>query len=169
MIFLSRGKSPSLLIVPGFEDFVKTTQGTVPRINKPKWIKFLQFAPGANIHAPGLPTIKEGDNAGKALGYFDTESGAKDIDMPEQEVVDFLTTHEKYGVEFIAAKEKETDTGLSIEIFEPEGEKGFYCKRCDQSLQTAQEVNGHKTSKKHQIQEEEFYEAFRKRLKTNTK
>lgn len=169
MIFLSRGKSPTLLIAPGYEEFIKTTQGTVPRVNKPKWIKFLQFAPGASIHAPGLPVVKGGDSAGRAQGFYDTEAGALDIGMPEQEIVDFLTTHPKYGVEFIAAKEKETETGLSVEIFEPEGEKGFYCKLCDQSLQTAQAVNGHKTSKKHQIQEEEFYEAFRKRLKTNTK
>lgn len=168
MIFLSRGKSPSLLIVPGFEEFVKTTQGTIPRVNKPKWIKFVQFAPGANIHAPGLPVTTDGPEAGKALGFYDTEYGANDIDMPEEEIVDFIKTHPSYGVEFIAAKEKETETGLSIEIFEPEGEKGFYCKLCDQSLATAQAVNGHKTSKKHQIQEEEFYEAFRKRLKSNT-
>ena len=169
MIFLSRGKSPSLLIVPGYEEIVETTSGKVSRVNKPKWVKFIQFAPGANIHAPGLPVRMDGENAGKAQGFVDTEYVAKDINMPEQEVIDFLTGHEKYGVEFIAAKEKETETGLSVEIFEPDGEKGFYCKLCDQHLATAQAVNGHKTSKKHQIQEEEFYEAFRARLKSNTK
>lgn len=168
MIFLSRGKSPSLLISPGFEEIIKTTSGNVSQVTKPKWIKFIQFASGANIHAPGLPVRMDGDTPGKAKGYFDSEYGARDIGMPEQEIIDFLTTHPSYGTEFIAAKEKETDTGLSVEIFEPEGEKGFYCKLCDQSLATAQAVNGHKTSKKHQIQEEEFYEAFRKRLKTNT-
>jgi hypothetical protein len=167
MIFLSRGKSPSLLIVPGFEEIVQTTRGKIPVVNKPKWLKFTEFGAGANIHAPGLPTRADEDNL--AGGYLDTEQVAKDIDHPEQEIIDFLQTHPKLGVEFVQTKEKEAETGLSIEIFEPEGDKGFYCKLCDQSLATAQAVNGHKGSKKHKIQEEEFYEAFRKRLKTNTK
>jgi len=167
MIFLSRGKSPSLLIVPGYEEIVQTLHGKLPVVHKPKWLKFTEFGLGANIHAPGLPTFDGQDN--KAGGYLDTEQVAKQEDIPEQEVIDFLQTHPKLGVEFVQTQEKEADTGLSVEIFEPEGEKGFYCKLCDQSLQTAQAVNGHKTSKKHQLQEEEFYEAFRKRLKTNTK
>lgn len=168
MIFLSRDRSPSLLMIPGYEEIVKTVHGNVPVIKKPKWLKFTAFGANASIHAPGLPVRKEGENAGRAQGYLDTEIAARENDLPESEIITFLESHPWNGVEYIAAKKEEAQNGLSIEIFEPEGEGGFYCKLCEQSLQSAQAVNGHKTSKKHQIREEEFLENFREQLRKNT-
>jgi hypothetical protein len=166
MIFLSRGKSPSYLMIPGFEEIVQTVHGNLPVIKKPKWLKFLAFGPGAQIHAPGLNTRHDQD--GKAGGFLDTEVAARKLDLPEQEIIDFLKTHPSYGTEFTIAQRDESELGSNEEFIVPDGETGFFCKLCEVSVSTAQGLTGHKMSKKHQIHEEAFYEALRERLQKHT-
>lgn len=169
MIFLSRGKSPSYLMIPGYEEIVQTVHGNLPVVKKPKWLKFTAFGPGAKIHAPGLSTRKDED--GKAGGYLDTEHQARKLQVEEQDVIDFLQNHPSFGVEYTEAKRDESETSTNEDFIVPEGDGGFYCKLCEISVSSIQGLTGHKMSKKHQIHEEAFYKALRERLKqhTNTK
>ena len=166
MIFLSRGKSPSYLMIPGFEEIVQTVHGNLPVVKKPKWLKFTAFGPGAELHAPGLSTRK--DQEGKAGGYLDTEHAARRIGESEQDIIDFLENHEANGVEFVVAQRDESELGNNEEFIVPEGDGGFYCKLCDVSVSSPQGLTGHRMSKKHQIHEDAFYEALRERLKQLT-
>ena len=165
MIFLSRGKSPSYLMIPGYEEIVQTVHGNVPVIKKPKWLKFIAFGPGAEIHAPGMATKKNYD--GKAGGYLDTEHAARRLQVEEQEVIDFLENHEAFGTEFVAAK-REDEEATHDEFIVPEGVGGYHCKLCGKSVSSIQGLNGHKMSKSHQAHEEAFFEALREKLKEAT-
>lgn len=166
MLFLSRGKSPSYLMIPGYEEIVQTVHGNLPVVKKPKWLKFTAFGPGAEIHAPGLSTRKDMD--GKAGGYLDTEHAARKLQVEEQDVIDFLETHPSNGVEFAPAQRDESETSTNEDFIVPEGD-GFFCKLCEVSVSSIQGLTGHRMSKKHQIHEEAFYEALRERLKQHTK
>jgi len=145
MLFLSRGRSPSILMVPGFEEIVKTIHGNIPQIRKPLWLKFNPT--NSPYEAPGLPTQW---GTGKAWGYLESGHAARKIGVTEEEVVDFLLNHDSHGVEFIGI----TEDGKEIEndeiYFVPEGDGGFFCKLCASHLKNAQGKSGHKKSNAHQ-------------------
>lgn len=149
MLFLSREKSPSLLMVPGFTRVVETVHGALPEVKKPIWVKFRQI--GTPMVAPGLPTKKrDGEAVGRAQGYVDTEQYAREIDVEENALIDFLQNHKSHGVEFIGLSEEGTEITPQDSVFVPNGDGSFYCNVCAQHLSTAQGVTGHKMSKKHQ-------------------
>ena len=144
MLFLSRGKSPSILMVPGFEEIVETIHGNIPRVKKPIW---LRFSPASQpFEAPGLPTQH---GTGKAWGYLETGHASRQIRMPEQEVIDFLLQHSSHGVEFIGISEDGKEIENDEAYFVPEGDGGYFCKLCDSHLKNAQGKAGHAKSNAH--------------------
>lgn len=152
MLFFSSGKSPSLLYRSGGVNFIDTPQGMMRQTHQPKWIKFRAL--NAPIFQPGLPG--KGEYPNEAWGRLNTETVAEDIDEPQKEIEKFLLKHKEYGLSFIAVSE---DTGSEADFVDSEmivtqkgkgNKKSFYCKLCERSLATAQAVNGHKTSDKHQ-------------------
>lgn len=144
MIFLSRGKSPKLLMVPGYEEIVQTLHGNIPQVKKPVWVAFQPAS--TPFEAPGLPTQW---GSGKAYGFLDTEQAARQAGMPEEEVRDFLLSHPSHGVEFIGISNDGDEITDEERFFVPEGEGGFYCKLCDKHLQSSQAKAGHTGSKEH--------------------
>lgn len=151
MLFLSRGKSPTVLMVPGFEEIVQTTHGNIPRVKKPVWLKFTPAS--VPFEAPGLPAKWK---TGKAFGYLDSQHVARQAGVTEEQVIDFLTSHPDHGVEFIGVMQdgEELKSGEDA-VFVPEGEKGFFCKVCEKHLASVQGVTGHKMSAEHQTKMEE--------------
>lgn len=145
MIFLSRGKSPSLLMVPGFEEIVQTVHGNIPQIKKPVWLKFQAAA--QPFEAPGLPTQW---GSGKAFGYLDSEVAARKVGMSKEDVEQFLLSHPSHGVEYIGISEGGEEITDEERFFIPEGEGGYFCKLCEQHLRNGQAKAGHTGSKAHQ-------------------
>lgn len=146
MLFLSRDKSPSFLIVPGYEEIVQTIHGNIPQVKKPIWLKFQPFH-GEGMESPAMP-MRQGNNT--AMGSLDTETTARQTGLTNDEIVEFLQKHESYGVEFVGVEERggemsENDEGFLI----PEAEGGYYCQLCDKHLANAQAKAGHRTSKTH--------------------
>lgn len=145
MLFLSRGRSPSILMVPGFEEIVETTHGKIPQIHKPVWLKF--SATNMPYEAPGLPTQW---GTGKAWGYLESGHASRTTGRSEQEVIDFLLAHQSHGVEFIGIAEDGKEIENDEVYFVPEGDGGFFCKLCDSHLKNAQGKAGHTKSNAHQ-------------------
>ena len=145
MIFLSRGKSPSLLMVPGYEEIVQTIHGNIPQVKKPLWLRF--NASTRPFEAPGLPTQ---GHSKKAWGYLKTDEAARKLGVDEQEVIDFLLNHPSHGVEFVGVSEDGDEITDEERFFIPEGEGGYFCKLCEQHLQNGQAKAGHTGSKAHQ-------------------
>ena len=145
MIFLSRGKSPALLMVPGYEEIVQTTHGNIPQIKKPVWLRFQPA--NTPFEAPGLPTQW---NSGKAHGWLDSEHAARQAGVEAAEVEDFLRSHPSHGVEFVGISEGGDEITDEERFFVPEGEGGYFCKLCEQHLQNGQAKAGHTGSKAHQ-------------------
>jgi hypothetical protein len=71
-----------------------------------------------------------------AEGILNSALAAKQADMDEQEVINWLLHHDDYGVSFIAVDEDE-GVPLAAEevVLEKAGEKGWRCKVCDQYIQ----------------------------------
>jgi len=163
MLYLSRGRSPSLLMVPGFEEIVQTIHGNIPQVKKPVWLKFTPMDMG--FEAPGLPTQWD---SGKAYGYLETEHAALQSGMEEAEVISFLNDHASYGVDFIGVNEEGKEVMSADDgIFVPEGEGGFFCKICQIHLANAQGLSGHKRSKAHSEAFEVALSAARGKLTSN--
>jgi len=155
-------------MIPGFEEIVQTVHGNLPVVKKPKWLKFTAFGAGAQIHIPGMEARH--DENGMAGGFLDTEVAARRIKESESDIIDFLENHEAFGNEFTSSTAQGNGSELTSneEFIVPEGDGGFYCKLCEQSMSSIQGLNGHKSSKKHRIHEEAFYDALRDRLKHHT-
>jgi hypothetical protein len=155
MLFLSRERSPSLLMVPGYTRVVETIHGALPEVRKPVWVKFRPI--GTPMIAPGLPAKRrDGESVGKAQGFVETEQYAKEIGIEESRLIDFLQTHNSHGVEFIGLTDEGTEIAPEDSVFVPNGEGAFYCNVCAQQLSSIQGVTGHKQSKKHQMLFEEY-------------
>ena len=153
MLFLSRDKSPSLLYLTGGASFIDTPQGKFRQVSQPKWIKFVPL--NEPMFAPGL--VSRTGNRNEAWGILDTRKVAMDLDVPVEEVDEFLMRHQDFGMEYIAVSE---DTGSEIDTIDdmsivPKG-KGYFCKLCDKPLGSHQAVNGHKTSRLHQERREQY-------------
>ena len=149
MIFLSRGVSPSFLMVSGYQRAVETDRGTVMDVRVPKWLKFSKL--GTPMAAPNLPAKKsEIDMVPRALGFVDTEIAAREMRMSEQEIIDFLYQHPDYGVEFVSLEDESKETATQDSVFIENGDGTYYCNLCAQHLSSIQGVTGHKQSKIHQ-------------------
>jgi hypothetical protein len=155
MLFLSRGKSPSLLMVPGYTRVIETIHGSLPEVKKPVWVKFRQI--GTPMIAPGLPAIKkEGEAVGRAQGFLETEQYAKEIGVEESVLIEFLSNHRSHGVEFVGLSDEGTEIAPEDSVFVPNGDGSFYCNVCAQHLTSIQGVTGHKRSKQHMKLFEEY-------------
>jgi CO dehydrogenase/acetyl-CoA synthase beta subunit len=145
MLFLSRGKSPSFLIVPGFEEIVQTIHGNIPQVKKPIWLKFAPFD-GEGMETPAMP-MRRGQNT--AQGSLETTVAARVTGLPEDEIVDFLKNHDAYGVEFVAVEDREQEIEDNDEAFLVSEASGYYCQLCDMHLKNAQARAGHRMSNAH--------------------
>ena len=146
MLFLSRDKSPSFLIIPGFEEIISTTHGNIPKVHKPVWLRFRPFGEGSGgMECPDLPN-RRGEN--KALGSLSTESEAKRTKLDEQEIIEFLEGHIANGVEYVGVVERTEEDIVDDAFITPKG-VGYYCQLCDADLKSTQAIAGHKTSNKH--------------------
>jgi hypothetical protein len=145
MLFLSRGKSPSFLIVPGYEEIVQTIHGNIPQVRKPIWLKFSAFD-GGGMETPAMP-MRQGSNT--AQGSLETAVAARITGLQEDEIIDFLKNHDSYGVEFVAVEDRGREIDDNDEAFLVATDTGYYCQLCDMDLKNAQARAGHRMSKAH--------------------
>jgi hypothetical protein len=145
MLFLSKGKSPSYLLIPGMMEIIDTIHGKVPSVRKAKWAKFTALH--TPVHAPGLAGLKKYD--GKVWGTFETKIEAKKLDVEDEYLRDALLGHPKYGVDFIAVDAKGQEASADERYILPNDDGTFFCKACEKVLSNGQAVAGHKSSKAH--------------------
>ena len=164
MLFLSREKSPSFLIVPGFEEIVQTIHGNIPQVRKPIWLKFNAIG-GVNgkegIESPQMP-VRRGET--KALGTLDTTVAARQTGLDEDEIIDFLKGHECNGVTFVEIEERDLDVD-NDEGFFVSTATGYHCQLCAKDLANAQAKAGHRMSKAHKQAFAAAIEAAQEKLK----
>lgn len=157
MLFISRHRSPSFVMLQGRRDVIDTNMGKVVMATKPTVIQFspLQGAFNTNL----LPPI---GNKREARGSLRTEVVARKLaeknqgffddngnDVTEDRVVSFLFTHREYGREFVAIGADGSEVKEEDQVFIPEGDEGgYYCTVCDKHLKNLQAKEGHKTSSK---------------------
>ena len=166
MMFLSRDKSPSLLYRSGSVEYIDAAHGKFPVTKAPKWIKFQAL--NMPIFAPGLPS-KSKNKPSEAWGQLNSDRCADLIGEDAKEIESFLLTHRDFGLEWVAVDpETGSESGFVDEMMlvpqkDPEaGIDGFYCKLCEKYLASAQAVNGHKTSNKHQERREDYLNHLKK-------
>jgi hypothetical protein len=160
MMFLSREKSPSLLYRSGNVEYIDAPHGKFPVTKAPKWIKFQAL--NAPIFAPGLPS-RNSAKPNEAWGQLNSERCADLLGEDAKEIEQFLLTHRDFGLEWVAVDQEtgsETDFVNNQMIIAQkdaeDGSEGYYCKLCEKYLASAQAVNGHKTSNKHQERAENY-------------
>jgi hypothetical protein len=76
-----------------------------------------------------------------AEGILNSSLAAKQADMEEEEVINWLLHHDSYGVQFVAI---DGDSGVP-----KAGEKGWRCTVCDQYIQDDRGKKAHLESRKH--------------------
>jgi len=158
MLFISRDKSPSYVMVHGLRE--EYASGALKKLIYPGIVAFSRLEQPFEVSY--LPVKK-----GVAQGKLRTEEAAKALrkaghtfldeegeDVTEFRIIDFLFGHDDYGVEYVAVG---TSTGQEILpkdrfLIEQSPDSGFshYCRLCKQSFKNIQGAEGHVSSNKHQ-------------------
>ena len=148
MLFLSRDKGLKLVHTQVHKYAHRTKTGMVSEIVPGRRVQFQKLA------TPMPCSLFKSKDSGSfrwgAEGILDSKLAAKQADMEEQEVINWLLHHDGYGTKFVAVGD-ETGTPIAPEevIFEKAGEKGWRCTVCDQYFQDDRGKGGHLESKKH--------------------
>jgi hypothetical protein len=149
MIFLSRDKGLKLVHSQVRKYVHRTNSGNVTEIVPGRRIQFQKLA--LPMPCSTFPEKGSGFRWG-AEGILNSALAAKQADMEEQEVINWLLHHDDYGISFIAVDEDE-GVPLAAEevVLEKAGEKGWRCKVCDQYIQDDRGKKSHLESRKHKF------------------
>jgi hypothetical protein len=158
MIFLSRDKGLKLVHSQVRKYVHRTNSGNVTEIVPGRRIQFQRLA--QPMPCSTFPEKGSGFRWG-AEGILNSALAAKQADMEEQEVINWLLHHDDYGVSFIAVDEDE-GVPLAAEdvVLEKAGEKGWRCTVCDQYIQDDRGKKGHLESRKHKYNASKLEESI---------
>ena len=149
MLFLSRDKGLKLVHTQVRKYVHRTNSGNVSEIVPGRRIQFQRLA--SPMPCSVFPEKGTSFRWG-AEGVIDSSLAAKQADMEEQEVINWLLHHDDYGVKFVAIDE---DSGVPLAaeevVLEKAGEKGWRCKVCDQYIQDDRGKKSHLESRKHKF------------------
>ena len=147
MEFISRYKNHSVVLVPTRKNIVRTVnRGDVAEVVKGIRVRFNPYAE---------PFFTQALSGNYARGACDSAVVAKANNCEEQEIIDGLMSHKKYGIDFVAVDNGGYKVG-DHEKFITRNEDGtMYCQLCDVTTANAQGMNGHKRSTDHKLKLED--------------
>jgi hypothetical protein len=148
MLFLSRDKGLKLTHTQVRKYVHRTNSGNVTEIVPGRRVQFQALAqpmPCSIFPQRDKEALRWG-----AEGILNSALAAKQADMEEEEVINWLLHHDSYGVQFVAI---DGDSGVPLAaedvVLEKAGEKGWRCTVCDQYIQDDRGKKAHLESRKH--------------------
>lgn len=143
MIFISVERSPEWVIKPGTFAIVETGMGPMPDLQPGLRVRFEEL--NSFFETRLLPARRDRQ---VARGMLDTAKVSEELGMEEAVLIEFLTSREEYGREFMGLSpdgdEQADDDDLHIV---PVGNE-YLCKLCSKTFK-AKGRGGHVRSKQH--------------------
>ncbi|MHC4145715.1 MAG: hypothetical protein ACYSUD_13160 [Planctomycetota bacterium] len=147
MIFLSRDKGLRMIISPVQKYIHRTSSGNISEIIPGKRIQFQKLA--QPIPCSAFPTKGESGHRWGAEGVLDSKLAAKQAQMKEDDVINWLLHNDDYGIKYVAVDD---DSGVPLVpeevVLEVAGD-GWHCTVCDQYIEDGRGKKPHLESKKH--------------------
>jgi len=169
MKFYSRHKSPSFVMFQGGHSVIETAHGKIPKAIKPGVIRFEPLAvetmqiDGRQVAVPtrvgdgsrlrsgvvkGTLRSSDADRQLRRSGHVVKDG--KGVDITEQEAMRFLTSHPRYGIDFISLDDAGVESELADLWLSEIGDGQVHCELCDKAFSGMGRARAHvEQSKEH--------------------